>query len=85
MRSGYASALLSLEKLANNQDETRLRKDGLWGSALTLKALSQWRLGQYDQAIATAQLAKQSAGDQTYPRDLALITALPGLVFRTKP
>lgn len=80
VRSGYASALLSLGKLAHSKDEAQLRKDGLWGTALTLKALSQWRLGQFDQAIATAQLARETAGSQIYPRDLALITALPGLV-----
>jgi hypothetical protein len=80
VRSGYASALLSLEKLENSKDQTQLRNDGLWGSALTLKALTQWRLGQFDKAIATAELARQNAGDQMYPRDLAMITALPGLV-----
>ena len=80
VRSGYASALLSLEKLENSKDRTQLRNDGLWGTALTLKALTQWRLGQFDKAIATAELARQSAGDQMYPRDLAVITALPGLV-----
>jgi hypothetical protein len=79
-RSGYASALLSLEKLENSKGRTQLRNDGLWGTALTLKALTQWRLGQFDRAVATAELARQSAGDQMYPRDLAVITALPGLV-----
>ena len=79
VRSGYASALLSLENLSS-KDEAALRQDGLWGSALTLKALTQWRLGQYDRAIATAEQAKQSASDQMYPRDRALIAALPGLV-----
>jgi hypothetical protein len=79
-RSGYASALLSLEKLENSKGRTQLRNDGLWGTALTLKALTQWRLGQFDKAIATAELARQNAGDQMYPRDLAMITALPGLV-----
>src|SRR5688572_9268208 len=80
VRSGYASALLSLDKLENSKDESRLRNDGLWGTALTLKALTQWRLGQFDKAIATAELAKQSASDQTYPRDQAIVAALPGLV-----
>ena len=80
VRSGYASALLSLDKLENSKDESRLRSDGLWGTALTLKALTQWRLGQFDKAIATADLAKQNAGNQTYPRDQAVVAALPGLV-----
>jgi hypothetical protein len=80
VRSGYASALLSLDKLENSKDQARLRNDGLWGTALTLKALTQWRLGQFDKAIATAALAKQNAADQIYPRDQAVVTALPGLV-----
>jgi len=80
VRSGYASALLSLDKLENSKDQTRLRNDGLWGTALTLKALTQWRLGQFDKAIATAELAKQNATEQTYPRDQAVVAALPGLV-----
>lgn len=80
VRSGYASALISLEKLENSKDKAQLKSDGLWGAALTLKALTQWRLGQFDKAIATAALAKQDAGQQIYPRDLAVISALPGLV-----
>lgn len=80
VRSGYASALLSLEKLEGSKEQTQLSNDGLWGAALTLKALTQWRLGQFDKAVATADLAKQGAGNQIYPRDLAVIVALPGLV-----
>jgi tetratricopeptide (TPR) repeat protein len=80
VRSGYASALLSLEKLEDSKEQAQLRNDGLWGTALTLKALTQWRLGQFDKAIATADQAKQNAGDQVYPRDQAVMMALPGLV-----
>src|SRR5262249_33967548 len=80
VRSGYASALLSLQMLEGTKEQGQLRNDGLCGTALTLKALTQWRLGQFDNAVATADQAKQSAGDQIYPRDLALMTALPGLV-----
>src|SRR5690242_16763761 len=32
VRSGYASALLSLGRLENSKDESRLRSDGLWGT-----------------------------------------------------
>ena len=79
VRSGYASALLSLEKLEDT-DQRRLRDDGLWGTALTLRALTQWRLGFFDKALASAQEAQSSAGDQMYPRDRAVIAALPGLI-----
>lgn len=80
VRSGYASALLSLEKLESSKQQAELRNNGLWGTALTLKALTQWRLGQFDKAVATADQARQNAGDQIYPRDQAVVTALPGLV-----
>jgi hypothetical protein len=78
-RNGYSSALLSLEKL-DKADEKKLRDDGLWGTALTLKALSQWRLGLFSKALATAGDAQKNAGDQVYPRDRALLAALPGLI-----
>ncbi len=78
-RNGYASALLSLEKL-DGDDQRRLREDGLWGTTLTLKALSQWRLGLFSKALATAEEAKTQASDQMYPRDRAVLAALPGLI-----
>lgn len=79
VRSGYASALLSLEQL-NGANQRKLQADGLWGTALTLKALTQWRLGMFDQALATAQQARESASDPMYPRDRAVLAALPGLI-----
>ncbi len=78
--AGYASVLLSLEQL-DRKDQKYLRDNGLWGNVLTLKALSQWRLGNYPDALDTASKAEQEAADQLYPRDRALITALPGLIM----
>ncbi len=78
-RNGYASALLSLNKI-EGKDQQSLRNDGLWGTTLSLKALCYWRLGQYAQALATADEAQQTAADQVYPRDRALLAALPGLI-----
>ncbi|HSB80467.1 MAG TPA: hypothetical protein VLM91_16930 [Candidatus Methylomirabilis sp.] len=79
VRTSYASALLSLDKLSDS-DKQSLQKDGLLGSALTLKALCQWRLGLYDKALATAADATSSVPEQIYPRDRALLLALPGLI-----
>ena len=79
VRAGYASALLSLGKL-EPKDERTLQQDGLWGTALTLKSLCQWRLGQYSQALASAVEAQGNATNQVYPRDRALLVALPGLI-----
>src|SRR5258707_1246385 len=72
VRAGYASALLSLSKL-EPKDQHSLQQDGLWGTALTLKALCQWRLGQYSQAMATAAEAQNNATNQLYPRDRAML------------
>jgi len=81
VRSGYASALLSISKIDAN-DEKSLRADGLWGTALTLKALCEWRLGKFDQAldIANKEAGNSTAG-QIFPRDRALLAALPGLIM----
>jgi tetratricopeptide (TPR) repeat protein len=79
VRTSYASALVSLDKLSDS-DKTRLREDGLLSTALTLKAMCQWRLGFYDKALATAAEATTSAPEQIYPRDHALLLALPGLI-----
>jgi len=79
VRSGYASALLSLDKI-EDKDEKKLREDGLWGTALTLKALCQWRLGMFPQALKTVEEADKTAAEQIYPRDRAVLAALPGLI-----
>lgn len=78
-RSSYASVLLSLGKI-DNTDKKQLIQDKLWGTVLTLKALCQWRLGQYDQALKTNEEAKSTAADQLFPRDRAILEALPGLI-----
>ena len=79
IQNGYTSALLSLDKL-EQQDVERLRADKLWGNVLALKALAQWRVGLLDQARQTAAEAQQTSGDQLLPRDQALLLALPGLI-----
>lgn len=78
-RAGYAASLLSLQNLSSD-DVSKLKEDKLWGTALTLKALAQWRLGQFDDALNTVREAEKSASGQIYPRDAALLTALPGLI-----
>jgi len=78
-RCNYARALSTLNQL-ENEDAQRLREDKLLGTALTLKALSQWRLGDYEGALRTAEKTQAEAQDQVYSRDLALLKALPGLI-----
>jgi hypothetical protein len=79
IQNGYASALLSLGKI-EQQDVERLKSDKLWGNVLALKALAQWKLGLLDQARQTAAEAQQAGADQLLPRDQALLLALPGLI-----
>lgn len=79
VKSGYAAALLSLKTMPKDQVK-QLKQDKLWGVALTLQALSEWKLGQHAAALKTADLAISSASDQTYPRDAAILQALPGLI-----
>ena len=79
VRSGYASALLLLNRITSESAD-KLRNDQLLGDALTLKALCEWRLGQFSNAVATAQSAQSAAADQLFPRDRALLRALPGLI-----
>ena len=79
IQNGYASALLSLDKL-EAKDVERLKQDKVWGNVLALKALAQWKLGLLDQARDTAKEAQQAGADQIFPRDRALLLALPGLI-----
>jgi hypothetical protein len=79
IQGGYAATLLSLEKIPK-EDTKRLRADRLWGVKLTLEALAQWRLGRYDDALRTAAQALGNEGAQLFPRDAAVLTALPGLI-----
>ena len=77
VRAGYASAIASINLLQAGQIE-RLKSDKIWGVALTIKAMSYWRLGDYDQMQNVVNQANQVA-DQIYPRDKAMLQALPGL------
>jgi hypothetical protein len=79
VRNGYSSALLVLNRITSESAD-KLRNDQLLGDALTLKALCEWRLGQFSKAIATAQSTQNAAADQLFPRDRALLRALPGLI-----
>ena len=61
-----------------------LRQDGLYGTAMTIKALSLWRLGDTasskevaDEVIALA--GQNSDTDKVWPRDLGICKSLPVL------
>jgi len=78
VRNHYASALLSLNKI-DRKDERILREEKLWGAKLTLEALCYWKLGNYEKALTNAQQAQKT--DQLFPRDKAVMQALPGLIM----
>lgn len=77
--SAYADVNHALQK------EDKLRKDDLLPSAYVIKALCEWRLKKYDQAIATADMALQeminleNKGIQL-PRDKVIMESLPFLI-----
>jgi hypothetical protein len=79
VQNGYASTLLSLDRL-ESRDIDRLKRDGLWGNVLALRALAQWKLGLADEAQATAREIQQAGAGPVHPRDRALLLALPGLI-----
>jgi len=80
--AGYAGALASLQRLeGDSSKKSSLEADGLWGTALTLKALCEWRLQKYPDAVKTAQLADGTYSSQLYPRDRALLRAIPALIM----
>ena len=78
-RAGYAAALLSLRQLTP-RETAQLKSDRLWGTALTLRALAQWRLGQFEEALRTVHTAEALPSEQLHPRDLTLLEILPALV-----
>ncbi len=78
-RAGYAAALLSLRQLTP-RETAQLKSDRLWGTALTLRALAQWRLGQFEEALRTVHTAEMLPREQLHPRDLTLLEVLPALV-----
>jgi len=73
---------LSLKMLTDliARSSQELQQDNLLGTAYTLKALAEWRLGQYDQAMATAEMVNGNKEIKLYPRDQVLMNALNGMI-----
>jgi len=79
IRSGYSSVLLSLEEAEDDQAKA-LKENRLYGNMLMLKAMTHWRLGNLDNALAVAQEAAALSDEEIFPRDKALALAMEGLV-----
>jgi hypothetical protein len=79
--TSYHLALNTASDLLENKKQ-ELQDDNLLGSAYSLKALSEWRIGNYPAAIATLGMLNRNPETQSqlFPRDMALIQALSGLI-----
>ncbi|MFQ5685114.1 MAG: hypothetical protein ACE5GV_00490 [Candidatus Scalindua sp.] len=75
----YRMAQNILSNLINEKKED-LEKDNLLGSVYTLKAITEWRLGDYNTAVDTLVTIKSNSNIKLYPRDLAMTEALRGLI-----
>lgn len=74
--SSYRQTVQILSDLLDRKGPP-LQEDGLLGTAYTLKAYAEWRLGDYEAAVATSTAALEA---ELFSRDLTLITALRGLI-----
>jgi hypothetical protein len=81
----YNRAYVDVNKALKGGGEKKLQNDQLLGHAYSLKALCEWKLGQYQTAIETGNLAKGrflalSNQGVKLPRDLTLMKALPDII-----
>lgn len=74
--AGYARTVAILKGLSAKETD-QLKADKLLGNALTIEALSYWRLKDYDNA---AKVAASIDPSSLYTRDAAMVAALPGLI-----
>ena len=72
----YDSAYMKINEALKK--EGQLKNDGLLGTAYTLKALCEWKLGNYTLALTTRDLALKELSGQ--PRDEVIMKALPALI-----
>ncbi len=64
--------------LEKRKDE--LERDRLLGTAYTIKAMSEWRLGEFSEAVRTSEMALNDPKIELFPRDRVLLEALRGLI-----
>jgi hypothetical protein len=73
----YRRAVEALDAIGP-RERRELERDRLWGGALTLQALANWRLGKWDAALQAALEARGHV--ETGTRDHLLVIAMPGLI-----
>ncbi len=79
VHAGYASVIHSLNSFDTEQTN-QLKQDKLWGNVLMLKSLAYYRLGEIDNLNTVVTEAKVLDATEIFPRDKAMISAIPGLV-----
>jgi hypothetical protein len=81
--SYYNAALVSVTTAL--QGAAQLEQQHMLDNAYAIQALSQWKLNLFDEARTTAAKAEpllsEDHGDENDVRDLAIMRALPGLIY----
>ncbi|MCB0639187.1 MAG: hypothetical protein KDC54_21315 [Lewinella sp.] len=78
----YGAALAAAETALRGEDQ--LRKHQMLDNTYAIQALTQWKLSQFAEALASAEMAEpllmDDQGGENDQRDLAMVRALPGLI-----
>ena len=81
IRTNYALAYKFVND-ALSTDKSGLASDKLLGTAYSIKAICEWKLADFTNAVNSSKLALDSLKSETNApgRDMAVMTALPGLI-----
>lgn len=83
-RTFIMKAMGEIKEGNETQTAANLAKDGLLLNAYTIKALSEWKLGMYDEAIKTSRACKLTFGNDESvqnQRDYIIMSALESLIY----
>jgi len=78
-RTLYAASLAHLDMISQ-QEEASLKKNRLYGTVLTLKALCYWKLKEYEKALEVKNEADKLDDKQLIPRDKQIFQLLTALI-----
>lgn len=78
-RTLYAASLAHLDMISQ-KEASSLKKNRLYGTVLTLKALCYWKLKEYEQALAVKKEADRLDDEQLIPRDRQIFRLLTALI-----
>jgi tetratricopeptide (TPR) repeat protein len=75
----YAAALAHLDMISR-KEEASLKKNRLYGTVLTLKALCYWKLKEYEKALEVKKEAAKLDDRHLVPRDRQIFQLLTALI-----